>query len=99
MRAGHHKLFHDLEVDLLHVHLLIELGRKFGGLEKSCIYAGRHGGQERERRGCTSAVITKDGQEKGEGEGEVTSIAPSAPIQKRDAEVRSSQVRTRVLWG
>ena len=33
---------HDLEVDLLHINLLIELGRKLGALEELGIHAGRH---------------------------------------------------------
>lgn len=36
-------LFHNLHIDLLHIHLLIELGRKLGALEELCVHTGRHG--------------------------------------------------------
>jgi len=36
-------LLHDLDVDFLHVHLLIELGRELGALEELGIDAGGHG--------------------------------------------------------
>lgn len=38
-------LFHNLQVDLLHVNLLAELGGEFGALEELRINAGRHGRQ------------------------------------------------------
>ena len=45
MQAGQsHSLFHYLYVDLLHVHLLIELRWKFGLLQQLCIYGGCHSG-------------------------------------------------------
>lgn len=37
------KLLHDLEIDLLHVDLLVKLWRKFGGLQDLLIYCCRHG--------------------------------------------------------
>jgi hypothetical protein len=37
-------LFHDLDVDLLHVHLLAKFRRKSGGLEQLGIYTRRHSG-------------------------------------------------------
>ncbi len=36
-------LLHDLHIDLLHVHLLVELERELGALEQPRVYAGRHG--------------------------------------------------------
>ena len=36
------ELLHDLQIDLLHVHLLIEFDRELRGLQQLCIYAGRH---------------------------------------------------------
>lgn len=36
------ELLHNLQVDLLHVHLLTKLGREFGRLQELCINAGRH---------------------------------------------------------
>jgi hypothetical protein len=36
-------LFHHLHVDLLHVHLLIELGRELGAPEELRVDAGSHG--------------------------------------------------------
>jgi hypothetical protein len=36
-------LSHNLEVNLLHVHLLIELWRKLGRFQKLLIHGGRHG--------------------------------------------------------
>jgi hypothetical protein len=37
-------LSHDLQVDLLHVDLLIEFGGEFGRLQKPCVHFGLHGG-------------------------------------------------------
>ena len=39
-------LFHDLDVDLSHIDLLIEFGRKFGGLEQFLIDRGHDEGGE-----------------------------------------------------
>ena len=39
-----HLLLHDLNVDLLHIHLLIEFGREFGALQQLGVHSGRHGG-------------------------------------------------------
>ena len=36
-------LLHDLHIDLLHVHLLVELGRELGALEELRVHAGGHG--------------------------------------------------------
>ena len=36
-------LFHDLQVDLLHINLLAELGGELRALEELRINAGRHG--------------------------------------------------------
>lgn len=40
-----HLLLHDLDVNLLHVHLLIEFGRKFGALQELGVHSGRHCGK------------------------------------------------------
>lgn len=42
LRGGESSLFHDLDVDLLHVHLLAELWWKFGAFQQLGIYACRH---------------------------------------------------------
>lgn len=39
---GSHLLLHDLNIDLGHVHLLTELGRKLSPPNQLCIHAGRH---------------------------------------------------------
>ena len=41
--TGKSLLLHDLHIDLLHIHLLIELGRKLGALEELRVHTGRHG--------------------------------------------------------
>lgn len=43
-------LFHDLQVDLLHINLLVELGWEFCALEELRVDTGRHG---RQSLGCT----------------------------------------------
>lgn len=43
-------LLHHLQVNFLHVYLLVEDGWKFGALEELRVHTGRHGGQRTERR-------------------------------------------------
>lgn len=57
--------FYNLQVDLLHVNLLIELGRKFGRLHKSSISCGSHcglcrGNKNAMARVCEVGRIKKD---------------------------------------
>lgn len=37
-----HSLLHHFEVDLLHVHLLVEFWRKLGCLQQLRVHGGRH---------------------------------------------------------
>jgi hypothetical protein len=42
-QAARDSLFHHLEVNLLHVDLLVKLDRKFGALQQLRIDSSRHG--------------------------------------------------------
>lgn len=41
--VANHSLLHHLQVDFLHVDLLVELGRELGALEELRVYAASHG--------------------------------------------------------
>lgn len=48
--------FYNLQVDLLHVNLLIELGREFGRLHKPSISCGSHCGLCRDNKNAMARV-------------------------------------------
>lgn len=58
-----HELFHDLEVDFLHVDLLAELSRELGRLQKSCINSGSHGGLDNGDNVKKDALLGKDAED------------------------------------
>lgn len=51
-------LFHYLEIDLLHVNLLVELGRELGGPQELCVHACSHPNKAFDRRGEICDVTT-----------------------------------------